>query len=70
MLDRILTTREVLAVVPYSRVHLWRLIADGSFPTPVQLGARKIGFREADVEAWIGSRRPVAYAPATANAEG
>ncbi|MEX2454474.1 MAG: AlpA family phage regulatory protein [Rhodospirillaceae bacterium] len=66
MLDKILTTREVLAVVPYSRVHLWRLIGSGGFPAPIQLSERRVGFRESDISAWLASRENVSYASVAA----
>jgi prophage regulatory protein len=32
---------------------------DASFPRPVKLGARAIGFYESEVQAWIESRREI-----------
>ena len=32
---------------------------DETFPKPVKLGARSIGFYESEVQAWIESRREV-----------
>jgi prophage regulatory protein len=32
---------------------------DATFPKPVKLGARSIGFYESEVQAWIESRRAV-----------
>lgn len=34
-------------------VTLWRWRRDGNFPKPVRLGARLIGFRASDIEAWL-----------------
>ncbi len=60
---KILSTSDLLAKVPYSRVQVWRLIRAGKFPAPLQLSARRIGFLESDVNTWIEARARVEYAP-------
>ena len=60
--DRLLDFNQVLELVPYSRVHIWRLVRRGEFPAPVQLAGRKTAFRASEVEAWIESRPRVAHA--------
>ncbi len=67
MVDRLLPCDEVLRRVPLSRVHLWRLVRDGRFPAPVQVGPRKIAFRESAIREWIESRPVVGYAGADAD---
>ena len=32
---------------------LWAELAEGAFPKPVQLGARAVGWIEAEVDEWI-----------------
>ena len=64
--DPILTWSEVLKIVPYSRVQVWRMVRAGSFPPPLQLSERRIGWRQSVVEEWINSREAVAWAPAPA----
>ena len=39
-----------------SRSSLYAFVAKGTFPKPVRLGARAVGWKEADVRAWIDSR--------------
>ena len=39
-----------------SRSTIYLRIAQGVFPRPVSLGARSIGFVEAEVETWISER--------------
>ena len=63
-LDRILGWGEVIQLVHYSRTQLWRKIKDGTFPPPLKLGARKVGWRESTIFAWLDSREAVAWAPA------
>ncbi len=61
--NRILGWNELLQLLPYSRTQLWRLIRAGQFPAPMQLGGRKVGWRESTIEAWIESREAVSWAP-------
>jgi prophage regulatory protein len=67
MVDRLLPCAEVVERVALSRVHLWRLVRDGRFPAPVQVGPRKIAFRESAIREWIDSRPIVEYAGADAD---
>ena len=53
---RILRLREVLMITGLSRSSLYRMIAAGKFPTPVQIGLRAVGWREEEVRAWVESR--------------
>lgn len=56
--DRILRPREVCALVGYTNQHLRRLERKGVFPPrfPLYPGARAVGWRLSDIEAWIKSR--------------
>lgn len=42
--------------VPMSRVSIWRKVRNKDFPAPIRLGVRAIGWRVADVEAWLAAR--------------
>ena len=55
-LDRILRDSELNAICGNSRTTRWRLIKEGKFPQPLQIGARSVGWRESDVRAWLASR--------------
>ena len=50
---------EVTTLVRLSRPSVYRLMAAGDFPRPVQIGSRAVRWRRADVEAWV-EQRPVA----------
>jgi prophage regulatory protein len=50
-----LRTRDVLAVVPVSRVTLWNWRRQGHFPAPVRLGPNLLFWRESDVLAWLAA---------------
>jgi prophage regulatory protein len=39
-----------------SRSHLYALMKAGKFPKPLRLGARAIGWRVEDIDAWIAAR--------------
>ena len=39
-----------------ARSTLYKLISDGLFPRPVNLGSRSVGWLEGEVDAWIESR--------------
>lgn len=60
LLDR----KEVSRLTVLSRSTLYRFIREGTFPAPVQLGARRIAWRQDEVNAWIESR-PATRAPSS-----
>lgn len=51
--DRILTTDEVLKILPVSKSTLWRLEKQGIFPMHFKIGPRKNGWMESEVVSWI-----------------
>ena len=53
---RILPFEEVRDRVPYSAVQLWRKEAAGDFPRRVRLGANRVGWVEAEIDAWLFSK--------------
>ena len=56
----ILRVNEVLAIVGVRhRATLWRWTKQGSFPSPVRLGARGVAWRRSDIDAWLSSLRAV-----------
>jgi prophage regulatory protein len=67
---RILTKKEVCALVPYTPQHIHRLEKAGRFPRRLQLGPNRVGWRLVDIEKWINDRVAVAGAsPAAAYAD-
>jgi prophage regulatory protein len=54
--ERLLPIRAVQALTSWSRTSIYRLIDEGEFPQPVQLGKNRIAFRESDIRAYIASR--------------
>jgi prophage regulatory protein len=56
MPDQILRLPQLLGWLNMSRSWLYSEIASGRFPAPLKLGARAIGWRHSDVQAWLDSR--------------
>lgn len=52
----ILRRRQVEARVGLRRSTLYLRIAQGSFPTPVRLGGRSVGWLASEIDAWISAR--------------
>ena len=53
---RIITQKELGVRVPYSPVQIWRLEKAGTFPRRIKLGPNRVGWVEAEVEAWLRHR--------------
>lgn len=54
--DLFLTRSEVIRLVRYSASQINRLEKAGSFPPRINLGPRKVVWREREVLAWLESR--------------
>ena len=53
---RLLSQREVLRLIPYSRTTLWRLEKSGDFPSRIRLGQNRVGWLETEIASWITQR--------------
>ena len=56
MHERIYRRPDVEQLVGLSRSTLYAMMADGSFPKPVRLGKRAVGWRERDLRDWLDTR--------------
>ncbi|ESZ05285.1 MULTISPECIES: helix-turn-helix transcriptional regulator [unclassified Mesorhizobium] len=56
MADRFISMDEVIDRISFSKTHIYRKIAAGSFPRPVPLGPHKIAFLEREIEQWMALR--------------
>ena len=54
--QKILRLPDVKARTGLSRSTIYLRLATGTFPRPVSLGARSIGFVESEIDAWISER--------------
>lgn len=53
MTESILRLPEVKARTGLSRSTIYLRVSEGTFPQPVKLGARAVGWLESEVEAWL-----------------
>jgi len=56
MPNTILRLPEVKGRVGLSGSSIYLAISKGTFPTPISLGARAVGWLESEVEAWLSGR--------------
>jgi prophage regulatory protein len=54
--DPILRLLRVKTETGLSKSTIYQLIKDGTFPKPVKLGRRAVGWRESDIAGWQASR--------------
>ena len=55
---RILRRPDVEQMTGLSRSTIYAMMSEGTFPKPVRLGRRAVGWREADVTAWLDGLGP------------
>lgn len=55
-METILRLPEVLARTGLSRSTLYRRVDEGTFPAPISLGIRAVGWPESEVQSWIEQR--------------
>lgn len=53
---RILRLPDVISRVGLRRASIYLHISKGSFPKPISLGARAVGWLERDIDGWIAAR--------------
>lgn len=56
MAEEIWRLPRVVATVGMGRSWIYLAVAEGRFPAPVRLGARAVGWRRTELEAWLASR--------------
>lgn len=54
--DRLIQLPEVRARIPIDRSTIWRMTREGRFPAPVDLGLRRLAWRESEINRWIAER--------------
>lgn len=69
MAESIQRLPQVEARTGLKRSTIYLNIQQGSFPAPVKLGPRAVGWRESDIDAWIESRPIVRHDAESANAQ-
>ncbi|GBE14445.1 MAG TPA: AlpA family phage regulatory protein [Proteobacteria bacterium] len=59
--ERVLSPKKLAQELGIARSSLYRLrVGEPSFPKPIRLSERRVGWRESEVQAWIESRPRVA----------
>jgi len=56
MTTNVLRLPAVKARCGLSRSTIYQRVADGTFPKPVNLGARAVGWIEAEIDAWLAAQ--------------
>lgn len=56
MVSKILRCNEVEEHIGVCKATLYRWIRKGSFPRPLKLGPRAVGWRREDIERWLNER--------------
>ncbi len=59
MPTRILRRPQVLRRIGLGKSTLYRMLDGGTFPRPVKLGLHAVGWREDEIEDWLGGRERV-----------
>jgi prophage regulatory protein len=68
--ELILKKPSVLNMVGMSAPTLWRRVKDKSFPQPISLGGRSVGWLQSEVNEWIKTRVDLRNQSAVASAKG
>ena len=55
MAERLLSIREVAERTTLSKNEIYRRIREGVFPRQIQLGVRRVAWRERDIDIWIAA---------------
>lgn len=42
--------------IPFSRVHIWRMIEAGDFPKPIHLSKQRKAWIESEIDDWIAAK--------------
>lgn len=53
---RVLRRPEVERLTGLSRSTIYAMMKEGTFPKPIQLGARAVGWQEMTISAWLAER--------------
>ena len=53
MLEALLSLIKVRERVPYSKVHIYRMMKVGLFPRQVRIGPNRVAWRASDIQRWI-----------------
>lgn len=55
-IHKVLRLQEVIRITGMGRSSIYKWMSEGTFPSPLSLGIRSVGWLEADIQEWLGSR--------------
>lgn len=55
--DRVLTSKQLRSLIPYSMSQITRLEAAGNFPARIKLGPGRVGWSENEVKEWLEQKK-------------
>lgn len=61
MQTRILRRHQVERQIGLSRSSIYQMMSDGTFPLPIKLGKRAVGWAQSDIDEWLNNRLQVEY---------
>jgi prophage regulatory protein len=68
--QRLLRLPEVKHITGFSRTRIYDLVAQGSFPVPIKLGARAIAWHQSEIQDWVTGRPRKAPTSTSSSAAG
>jgi len=54
--SRLITKKQLRAMIPYTPQHILRLEKKGKFPKRVQVGANRVAWLLTEIERWVADR--------------
>ena len=66
---RILRRPVIEEITGLARSTIYAAIADGTFPKPIHLGPRAVGWLETDIDQWLAERVAASRQPAVVEAK-
>ena len=61
MQNRILRRQQVERQIGLSRSSIYQMMSDGTFPLPIKLGKRAVGWAQSDIDEWLSNRQRVKH---------
>lgn len=55
--DRLISSKELRQLIPYSLMHIWRMEKAGRFPRRISLGPNRVAWSLSEVADWQEARK-------------
>ncbi|MBU3696567.1 AlpA family transcriptional regulator [Dechloromonas sp.] len=56
ILEKVLKKKDVIAITGLSNSSIYLYIKAEKFPKPIKLGARRVGWKESEIQEWIDDK--------------